>query len=253
MNTRDIGGIPLPGGRLRTAGGMVVRTAALNSRIPAVISDAAGVRAVRAGYREPVRRIHFLDLRSALEIHSAAEFDAVEEFPAEVVVQRIPLTDPAIRRPQPAQRDAEYFARQYLRMIPAAGPVLDALLRAVAAAEGPVVVGCRLGKDRTGLVVLLLLRLLGVDDHANCREFRRTGEDFTARADWVARYAAGRGEPAAQVMRRCVLPPSVPARTLRHLDRHAPGPAALARLLGIDAAVLEQARPRLTEPKGEDT
>ncbi|MEV0323079.1 tyrosine-protein phosphatase [Streptomyces sp. NPDC050658] len=251
LNTRDIGGIPVAGG-LRTAEGVIYRTAALKSRIPASVEGglvALGEerRGSPLGDSTGIRPVHFFDLRSAGEW----EGEAVGRRD-DVVLHHHPLVDPDGHRVRPEDRGPAYFAEQYVRMIPAAGAILGRLLTVVADDAGPVVVGCRLGKDRTGLVVLLLLHVLGASDGPNTQEFLRTGSALASRPDWLAEYASQRGETAAQVLRRCQLPPSVPQHVLDVLHRRAPLMADAEQLLGINAAVLRRARTRLTESRGED-
>ncbi|WP_353947418.1 tyrosine-protein phosphatase (plasmid) [Streptomyces sp. HUAS MG91] len=244
LNTRDIGGIRTSPGE-ETAPGTVFRTAAMGHALPDLVLNLA--REIEQGSSANTReKVHFLDLRSPSEVN---------EKPAPrdtVTVHRIPLRDPDARHVPPPARGPEHFAQQYVRMLPDAGRAVATLLDIVAADTGPVVVGCRLGKDRTGLVILLLLRLLGVPDHDNREEFGRTGRALARRRDWLDGYAARRGETPAEVLRRCALPPGVPQHVLDVLRlraaRDTPAPALWP---AVDAALLRRARARLTRPKGE--
>ncbi|MEV3854266.1 tyrosine-protein phosphatase [Streptomyces sp. NPDC050095] len=252
LNTRDIGGIRLPGG-LHIAPGAVFRTAAEESVLPEVVLDLArdieGERLADGGAGTP-RHVHFLDLRSPSERNGRSPRTSRDT----VRVHRLPLRDPDDRRVPPSDRGPEYFAEQYVRMLPAAGTVVARVLELVASDTGPVVVGCRLGKDRTGLVVLVLLSVLGASDRDNRAEFGRTGQALARRRDWLDRYAARRGETPADVLRRCHLPPGVPQHVLDVLHlRAAWNPAAPTSWPAIDATVLRRAHDRLTQPRGERT
>lgn len=65
----------------------------------------------------------------------------------------------------------------YLDMLelPSAG-YLVAAVEAIAAGEGPVLVHCAAGKDRTGVTIALVLSLLGVEREAIVRDYVVTGE-----------------------------------------------------------------------------
>jgi hypothetical protein len=104
-------------------------------------------------------RIHLLDLRRQGEgIGSPSSW---------VCPHPWPLHDPEWTHER--IRPPAFFVASALRLVSyAAGPVADAL-NLLARGE-PVYVGCRLGKDRTGLMILLLGRLFGVPDAALVRD-----------------------------------------------------------------------------------
>lgn len=83
-----------------------------------------------------------------------------------------------------------------------------------AATGGPVLVGCRAGKDRTGMVVAILLEIAGVD-----------------RDDVAADYARTPDEPPTD--------PADIRRMLEHLDARHGGAAAYVRSLGVATGPLE--------------
>lgn len=60
---------------------------------------------------------------------------------------------------------------------------LATAIRAIAQAEGPVVVHCTAGKDRTGLVVALVLRAVGVDDHVVAADYAASQGNLAG--DWT--------------------------------------------------------------------
>lgn len=118
---------------------------------------AAGWRAAAA---DGVRTV--VDLRNAGERHRRPT-DPVDEPAARagITVLHRPTEDPA--HPEFPLVGHPYLSsprgyRDYLRLFP--GYVTEAV-RAVATAEGAVVVHCSAGRDRTGVLALLLLRLIG--------------------------------------------------------------------------------------------
>jgi len=148
-NVRDIGGagaVPL---------GRVIRSPRLDELDDLSLLTSAGVRTV-------------IDLRNADEVSDRA-------LPEGVVRVACPVEDPS---------DADFLERWRGRLNSPAYYewVLErwpgrfvAVFRAIAAApEGAVLVHCAGGRDRTGLIVAMLLQLAGVDDD-----------------DIVADYAAG--------------------------------------------------------------
>ncbi|SFS38042.1 tyrosine-protein phosphatase [Saccharopolyspora flava] len=146
VNARDLGGLPAAGGRIRW--GAVVR-----AENPAKLS-ATGWEGV---WRHGVRTI--IDLTCEHE----AEPDLAPR-PAGMTTIRILLDDPS---------DTEFWARwggahsgtplyygPYLDRFP--GLVAEAVGALIRAEPGGVLVHCGGGRDRTGLIVLVLLAALGV-------------------------------------------------------------------------------------------
>lgn len=114
----------------------------------------------RAAAADGVRTV--VDLRNAGE-RSRRRTDPVDEPAARagITVLHRPTEDPA--HPEFPKVGTPYLNhprgyREYLRLFP--GPLADAV-RAVATAEGAVVVHCSAGRDRTGVLALLLLGLAG--------------------------------------------------------------------------------------------
>lgn len=129
-----------------------------------------------------------------------------------------------------------------LRLVPlAAGPVADAVT--LLGRGERVYVGCRLGKDRTGLLVLLLGRLFGVPDETLVRDYMRTAAEYAAATDWVHGYAHARGEDVDRVAVRLKVTEKVPVGILAGL----PERANLTVLLGLDETQVQAAMRALTD------
>jgi protein-tyrosine phosphatase len=98
-----------------------------------------------------------IDLRHPVELDGRAHPLAGEA----TAVHGVSLVDPSAPGPEgPGTDDLADFYRRLLDS-PASGLVRVATT--VARSEGPVLVHCLAGKDRTGAVIALLLRLIGVD------------------------------------------------------------------------------------------
>jgi len=157
-NVRDVGGLP-------TTGGGEVRVGALVRADSPHRLTSAGVEAVR-GYG--VRRV--LDLRSVAEAAARPG-----PFAADPMYRLVPLIDPA----REAERDTA--AESTVALIYRASVVRNAErivagLAAIAdAPPGGVLVHCASGKDRTGMIVALALRIAGVPDHAIADDYAFSG------------------------------------------------------------------------------
>lgn len=155
VNFRDLGGYPAAGGR-RTRWRTLFRADGL-SRL--TDPDRAAVR--RLGVATVI------DLRSTLEL-STGRFP-VEELA--VGFHHLPLLD-QLPDPDRFQAAPGILAAHY-EEIARDGATQIAKALAVVADRGahPVVVHCTAGKDRTGVLVAVLLSLLGVDDEVVVEDY----------------------------------------------------------------------------------
>jgi hypothetical protein len=150
-----------------------------------------------------------------------------------------------------ALRTLRFFVESSLRLVPLmAGPVGDAVT--VLAGRGRVHLGCRLGKDRTGLMTLLLGRLLGIGDADLIADYIRTGQEYRSAPAWVESYARRRGERPADVLDRLAPTPGIPRAILTELP---PRPQDLCMSLGLDAGRVQAAvlAVTTTDPANEGT
>lgn len=180
FNLRDLGGLPL------TAGGATARGSVYRSGRTETLTDAGWAALRDAGV------LTVIDLRNTAERHRRDTDPAVSDDHAHGVdLVHAPTEDPD---------DAEFMQivgpwldhpRGYadnLRLYP---DKIARVFAAVADAPGAVLVHCAGGRDRTGMVIAMLLRLVGteteaiVDDYAAAfREAsRRHARDLPAAPD----------------------------------------------------------------------
>lgn len=217
-NLRDVGGTPTADGA-RVAAGRLLRSA-----LP------ASTDAVPEGMAWPPSLV--VDLRSPGEgepKHPLAD--------GEARIVNLPLL--SVLRPGAVLPSR--LAELYVLMLETASEHLVDLVREVAAAEGPTLVHCSAGKDRTGVSIAMLLRLVGVD-----------------RGDVVDDYLATRAAEAAIVervsqvrrrMRRAPLPGpylEVPQEAIEavldHWDDHTGGIEGWFACVGGDDELVERLR-----------
>lgn len=154
LNVRDLGNLPTKYG-VPTRAGTVYRADTLDNLDDTGRTEFA---AVDAGL--------ILDLRSDFELTQPHPFEGAASY------QRIPWIDPAadVRRdPASEVMLADVYRgsldRNTARVAKACRAIADA------PADRPVVVHCRAGKDRTGLLIALLLELAGVPRDAIAADY----------------------------------------------------------------------------------
>lgn len=148
-NVRDLGGLPTADGR-QTRYGSIIRADLLRRLTP------AGQQALRD---YGVRTI--IDLRTPEEV--AAEPDTLSDntpgAPTYLNIpldQKLPQTEAILQQPLTHAQIYNIYLDHYPHAV-------AAVMRAIAnAPEGAVVFHCHSGKDRTGIIAALLLRLAGV-------------------------------------------------------------------------------------------
>jgi len=183
------------------------------------------------------RRAYGVDLRSPGE----AAADPVECLPPETLLLPVDVAGVAARLTGTPSA-AEYTALN-LDTLHGCGDAIAGLVTVVLARlPRPVVLGCSLGKDRTGLVVALLLTLAGADDDEICAQDRLARSSILACPTAVDRYAARRGVSTEELARRCAVDDS-PLRTALHtLRTDYGGAAAYLEVHGAPAGLLGLAR-----------
>ncbi|MEJ2867785.1 tyrosine-protein phosphatase [Actinomycetospora sp. OC33-EN08] len=231
LNFRDLGGLPAGPGR-RTRPGVLFRSdtlQALTDDDVALLVDRLGLEVV-------------IDLR--------IDDEAVQQGRGPLVGHDVTYLNAPLREAEP---DDEPPARQALLFslmhLEAPTSVLGSVIRAAAAFAGrPTVVHCAAGKDRTGLVIALLLALAEVDREAIVADYLASGPNMDAVkarfATWP-RYA----NHMASVSPEMYLAHEATVRgMLDTLDDRYGGARGWALARGLDAALLARFPDLLLEP-----
>lgn len=220
-NARDLGSLPAADGKTRT--GALIRSDSLHHLTP------AGVEQVRAA---GVSRV--IDLRTIVE--SGLDPNPFSGTPTYVNRPVQGVDDP--RQPAGTLLDV------YLAMLDAHPEPFAAVAAAVAEAPpGGVVVHCHAGKDRTGLVIALLLSHVEVDPDVVVADYAFRGDGLRLEAERVIGIAAD--DRRDWTIDRQAAEPATMAAVLQHLqDRHG-GAAAYLRRGGLTEAQGKALRDRL--------
>jgi protein-tyrosine phosphatase len=235
VNVRDLGGHATADGRT-TRYGAVVRADSVRA-----LSDAGWDALLDYG----VSRI--VDLR----VHSELALDPPRELDVEVV--HVPVMHEVddeewveINAIGDAQPDAAGATRVvYLEFLERRHPQFAQAFAAVAdAPEGTVVVHCHGGKDRTGLVVALLLRVAGVDVETIAADYALSGPNLQPRtAGWIS--AAPDERERVRRERIADTPAAAMAAVLDELERRHGDVAGYLRAHGASDDALARAAARL--------
>ena len=216
-NLRDVGGVATLDGR-RVRLGLLLRSA-LPAADDLVPEDFAWPPTV------------VLDLRSPLELLEGHPLDSLG---AKVV--NLPLLD-TLQPGQHHQHDGT-LASLYRQVHNHAAHLLVDLVTEIADADGPVLVHCAAGKDRTGIAIALVLRLLGVGHDDVIADYLLT--DHAAEAIDQRLNRDNSGYPAAFYL---VVPEAL-TEVMDMWDAHAGGVEGWFLASGGDPDVVEHLRER---------
>jgi protein-tyrosine phosphatase len=233
LNVRDLGGVPLADGT-DTRFGELVR--ADNIRL-------MGDEGWRALADHGVTRI--VDLRWPEELESDPPRDVgIDVVNVPLFGELDPNFDDPIDEYVPSNDAAGYFGWMYERAWEAHRAEIAQALAAIAdAPPGVTLFHCFAGKDRTGLVAALLLRLAGatIDDVA--ADYALSGESWETDSRWID------SAPTEDDRRRRTLRVQAPAQAmagaLRLLEERFGSVDAYLRAAGLDDGRIERLRQRL--------
>jgi len=232
LNFRDVGGLTTGDGR-RVREGVLVRSDTLQAL------TAADVEFLVATLRLEL----IVDLRAGPEAVGEGRGPMAD---TGVCYLNAPLRDLTPAADVPADQQALRFSLDHLA---APASPLPTVVRVLCALAGrPVLVHCAAGKDRTGLVIALLLRLLGVRDEQIVADYLRTGahmDRIVARFLGWPRYREHIARVSPQVYQA---QEHTIVGLLAGLDREHGGATGWAASRGISEGELAALRAGLTEP-----
>jgi protein-tyrosine phosphatase len=235
VNVRDLGGLPLEGGG-STRFARVVRADNIRRLSPAgwEALQAFGVRRI-VDLRFVRERADEADVPHGLELVAVSLFGDHDP-------EELDRRDDIVRR---ATDDVDAIDLFYTETLATREAQVAEALQAVAAApEGPVVVHCFVGKDRTGLVAALLLRLAGVSPEIVAEDYALSGPVVGPLVDdWIA--AAGDEHERSFRQRVSSAPAEGLRRVLATLEQRWGGAEAYLRAAGVSPREIELLRRRL--------
>lgn len=236
FNLRDLGGMPAADGSV-VRERVLVRADALQRSSPAT---------VRALHDYGIRRV--LDLRDGSEREEDGTFRTVDDLDIEVL--HLSVLDPTYEWDVTEVPREQLLAHRYADILTGFGDRFADAVRSVAEADGGVAYHCAVGKDRTGLLTLLLLGALGTPRDAIVADYASSARVTAIQVAWLRvlgrRYgdvddeevAVGVWSARAETM----------DATIDHLEAAHGGVLGYLRAAGVDDDVVPELRSRLLRP-----
>ena len=233
LNVRDLGGVALPDGG-ETRFGSLIRSDNVRR-----LTD-EGWRSL-AGHG--VTRI--VDLRWPEELAEDPPRDVdVDVVHVSLLGRLDPDFEDDIEDYMAADDPAGYWSSAYVRILERHAGNFARALAAIADADGPVVFHCAGGKDRTGLIAALLLRLAGASVDEIAHDYSLTQQQVAGRPnEWVEAAQDERERARRRFMQNT--PAEAMRRTLEELERRHGSVEGYLREAGLDDGQLERLRGRL--------
>jgi protein tyrosine/serine phosphatase len=139
---------------------------------------------------------------------------------------------------------AEHYAWSYVEFLERNRARFGQALAAIADAEGPVVVHCMGGKDRTGIVAGLLLRLAGVSAEEIGRDYALSGPNLAVDLEgWLDAAPDARERRRREMLSRT--PAAGMQRVIEEIERRYGSVAGYLTAAGVTAEQLDALRARL--------
>jgi protein-tyrosine phosphatase len=229
VNLRDLGGLPTEGGATTQSGRL------LRSESPHALSE-SGLRA-------------FLDvgIGAVVDLRTASER---EQRPSPLAGAGVhTLHAPIFTDDEDYPDHLATAAEVYCWWLRERSSGIAMAMSAIAdAPSAPILVHCQAGKDRTGVVVALVLRLAGVGIDAIADDYAISGVQL---AEMLARdrvTAVERGMDAVRVERLFTVLREAMVETMECVDAEHGGAACLLRSIGVDGSRVERLTNLLLSP-----
>lgn len=234
LNARDLGGYPTVDSKV-THWGAVVRSDHL-----APLTENGRAALVAYGVET------IIDLRRPEELDKYPNpFAGANQHG--IAYRNVPFEDPAAGPPAEPTTLADQYRQMLVRFKPRVGTVMTTLAHA---SSRPVLIHCRGGQDRTGLISALLLDLVAVPRRAIGEDYALTAECLRPLLDeWLAN---GPGERAEREAFHAKYAPraEIIIDVLNDLDQRHGGTEAYLLSTGVSEDDIGRLRHRLIAPAG---
>ena len=170
LNFRDVGGIPSDGnGNIRK--GQIFRSATVDN-----IKN------------EDISRLRDFGIRTIIDLRAPKEAKKSRKKLNDIVTLSLPLDfqqttrerlKPFLYKKGSEEILGDISNKLYLDILDAANPVLKKIMEILVSGDGaPILIHCQAGKDRTGIIIALILLALGVDRQLIREDFMKSNEEL---------------------------------------------------------------------------
>ncbi len=167
FNLRDLGGFPTADGR-EVAPGRLFRGASLHALAA-----------------EELDAVAPFGIRTAIDLRTTAEVDGRGFAGEGVTLHHLPVFESGPSLGDPGDEAARVLADAYVWMLGEGPAAIRKVIDLIGAPETlPAVVYCAAGKDRTGVVIAILLELVGVDRETIAADYALSDAPAAALREW---------------------------------------------------------------------
>ena len=239
FNFRDIGGLPTEDGS-ETVCGSVFRSDALDHLVPAdlhILRTELGIRSV-------------IDLRATVETRGRRP---AWESGLDAQLSNLPLSDDWVSWGELDDESRRtLLARKYQSYLDAAGDKIITALTLIAdnGPSYPTIVHCTVGKDRTGVLISILLSVLGVRREAIVADYLLTGPNMASIMERLSASPVFRQRIRTNPAEVYLAEEHTIKLFLETLDEQEGGPASWALSHGLSEESARRLRHNLTRTAG---
>ncbi len=229
-NLRDIGGYPTRDGH-RTRWGQLFRSDSLHC-----LSPSGQALLIEQKLRTVIDLRHDTELRKAPNVFAAS--DAVTYVNVPLFAELTPHSG--------ARASVNTLADLYKTALDTCGRPLAEVLTVLSNDGFPALIHCTAGKDRTGIVVALLLSLAGVDADTIAEDYALTGTHIQNLLVELRQEAVAAGRDPERFERMLEHTPAAMLTMLTHLEQYG-GSEAYLKGVGLHENQIKSLRTALIE------
>jgi protein-tyrosine phosphatase len=238
LNVRDLGGLPTEDGRI-TQPGRIVRADNVRKLTDAgwrSLSEHGVTRIIDLRWPEELADDQPRDVDIEV-VHVSVLGESLDDEYIEELDMHLDAVDDV----------ADHYAWSYVDFLERYRDRFGLALAAVADADGAVVVHCMGGKDRTGLVSALLLRLVHVSRHTIGADYAVSALNLEPRnVEWLASMPNERSRQRAAKLSQT--PAAGMERAIAEIELRYGDVASYLRAAGLSEAQIERLEERLVAP-----